>query len=129
AVIPIDIRRQVGERAQQIARVISGVSRTDGVFTSHHDLPSTQDPAQAVKPLSTWWTVPLTKPACGLARNATKAPTSCGLPKRGGAIRRLRAGLYLPFSGFASVSIGPGWTEFTVMPRGPRSRAMPLHRP
>ncbi|MNL75149.1 hypothetical protein D3C87_2009060 [compost metagenome] len=34
-----------------------------------------------------------------------------------------------PSAGFMSVSIGPGCTLFTVMPRGPRSRARPLVRP
>ena len=32
-------------------------------------------------------------------------------------------------SGFMSVSTGPGATLLTVMPRGPRSRAMPFTRP
>lgn len=34
-----------------------------------------------------------------------------------------------PFSGFASASIGPGWTMLIVIPQGPKSRANPQAKP
>ena len=44
-------------------------------------------------------------------------------------MRPCRAEAKSVLAGFMSVSIGPGLTLLTVMPRGPRSRAMPFTRP
>src|SRR5262249_20892657 len=82
---------------------------------------------QAPKPPSTLSTVPVTNDASGLARNTTPAAISSAVPKRCSACCWPWGSARSPPSfGFMSVSIEPGCSTFTVMPRGPRSRAAPL---
>lgn len=61
---------------------------------------------------------PVTNDASGPASHATIPATSSGRPWRLMAIKLCISSFIGPFSGLASVSIGPGWTTLTVMPRG-----------
>jgi ABC-type transport system involved in cytochrome bd biosynthesis fused ATPase/permease subunit len=77
------------------------------------------------KPPSPVKLAPVTKPASPLARYATIPATSSGLPKRRAGIMVCSAAACGPSAGFMSVSVGPGCTLLTVMPRGARSIAAP----
>src|SRR5580692_9030856 len=57
----------------------------------------------------------------GPATNATSAATSSTRPKRSSAVTAFCGTAQSPAAGFKSVSIGPGWTLLTVMPRLPTS--------
>src|ERR1700738_920581 len=68
--------------------------------------------------------VPVIYPACGEARNATACATSSGLPSRPSGICAFSAVCCSSGRLFVmSVSMKPGATQFTVMPRLPISRA------
>ncbi len=68
---------------------------------------------------------PVIQPASGVVRNATTAATSSGWPEP--AERAQRGRLGQPFLGVVraqqAVSVAPGETVLTVIPRGPSSRA------
>src|SRR5690606_20966977 len=72
---------------------------------------------------------PVTKPASGPANQATIPATSSGRPWRLIAIKLCISSFIGPSAGFASVSMGPGWTTLIVIPRGPKSRARPRASP
>ena len=63
--------------------------------------------------------------APGPATNATSAATSSTVPYRLSAVFATCGVAQSPAAGFRSVSIGPGCTLFTVIPRGPTSRDNP----
>src|SRR5580658_94074 len=80
---------------------------------------------QALVPPSTVRFAPVMYEASGLATNATSAATSSTLPNRPSAVLAFCGVAQSPAAGFKSVSIGPGWTLLTVMPRPPTSRDSP----
>src|SRR3954449_799033 len=70
-------------------------------------------------------TAPLAISAAGDARNTTAAATSSGVATRPSGLSARRASPRAPTSSSAamSVSVNPGATAVTTMPRGPRSLA------
>src|SRR5580658_10430751 len=77
--------------------------------------------AHAFVPPSTVRFAPVMYDASGLATKATNAATSATVPKRFSAVLAFCGTAQSPAAGFKSVSIGPGWTLFTVMPQIPTS--------
>src|ERR1700723_80696 len=75
----------------------------------------------ALVPPSTVRFAPVMYDASGLATKATNAATSATVPKRFSAVLAFCGTAQSPAAGFKSVSIGPGWTLFTVMPLPPTS--------
>src|SRR6185295_10225874 len=80
---------------------------------------------QALTPPSTVRFAPLMYDDSGPATNATSAATSPVCPYRSSGTAAFCPAAHSPEAGFRSVSIGPGWTLLTVMPRAPSSRASP----
>src|SRR5271155_4735133 len=80
---------------------------------------------QAFVPPSTVRFAPVMYDASGLATKATNAATSAAVPKRFSAVLAFCGTAQSPAAGFKSVSIGPGWTLLTVMPRAPTSLESP----
>ncbi len=68
-------------------------------------------------------------PACGLARKATAAATSSGLPNRPTLVNRFMASKVGPAVGWGSGWTTAGCTLLTVIPAGPRSRDQPRVNP
>ncbi len=68
-------------------------------------------------------------PASALARYAISEATSSAVPNRPREVAARCPSASGPSAGLRSVSTGPGWTRFTVMPRGPSSRASGLVSP
>jgi hypothetical protein len=97
-------------------KLVRVVNLTARPFHEHAKPPSISRSAPVTKPL----------PARQVGHHAA---TSSAWPWRGSAIRPCSAWRNRYSAGFMSVSIGPGCTLLTVMPRGPRSRAMPFTRP
>src|SRR5260370_38802123 len=80
------------------------------------------DRRQATYPPSIVMLAPVTKPDSGPTRYATMAAISAVLPMRPSGI----SGVTLSAKpDVMSVTVGPGWTLLTVMPRGARSIATP----
>src|SRR5258705_8452795 len=80
---------------------------------------------QAFIPPSTVRFAPVMYEDSGPATNATSAATSSTRPKRSSAVTAFCGTAQSPAAGFNSVSIGPGWTLLTVMPRLPTSLDKP----
>src|SRR5260370_38906920 len=76
---------------------------------------------QAIIPPSTVRLAPVMYEDSGLATNATNAATSSTCPYRSSAVKAFCGTAHSPEAGFESVSIGPGCTLLTVMPRLPTS--------
>src|SRR5580658_439228 len=76
---------------------------------------------QAFVPPSTVRFAPVMYDASGPATKATNAATSATVPKRFSAVLAFCGTAQSPAAGFKSVSIGPGCTLFTVIPRPPTS--------
>src|SRR5258706_2672675 len=76
---------------------------------------------QAFIPPSTVRFAPVMYEDSGLATNATIAAISSTCPYRSSAVAAFCGTDHSPVPGFKSVSIGPGWTLLTVMPRLPTS--------
>ncbi|CAM5339280.1 hypothetical protein SGRI78S_01501 [Streptomyces griseus subsp. griseus] len=68
-------------------------------------------------------------PASALTRYATSEAISSDVPKRPSAFAARWPSANGPSAGLRSVSTAPGWITFTVMPRGPSSRASGLVSP
>ena len=85
--------------------------------------------AQAPKPPSIVCIAPVTKLASGPTSQITIPATSSGRPCRLMARAACWMSFIGPSAGFRSVSMGPGCTTFTVIPRGPKSRASPRAMP
>src|SRR5437870_12914963 len=77
---------------------------------------------QAFIPPSTVRFAPVMKEDSGPATNATIAAISSTCPKRLSAVAAFCGTAHSLVAGFNSVSIGPGCTLLTVMPRPPSSR-------
>src|SRR4051794_6363730 len=107
-----------GER-EEVPAALAGMApylAADLVFGHHirrYDAPLTSS------------TAPLAIAAAGEARNTTAAATSSGVATRPRGLSARRASPRAPVSSSAamSVSVKPGATAVTVIPRGPRSRA------
>src|SRR6266513_896919 len=88
-----------------------------GSHCTHIISPSTQ----AFIPPSTVRFAPVMYEDSGPATNATMAAISSTRPKRSSAVAAFCGTAHLLVAGFNSVSIGPGCTLLTVMPRLPSS--------
>src|SRR5258707_15645684 len=76
---------------------------------------------QAFIPPSTVRLAPVMYEDSGPATNATIAAISSTCPYRSSAVAAFCGAAQSPEAGFKSLSIGPGWTLLTVMPRLPTS--------
>src|ERR1700682_3644686 len=72
---------------------------------------------QAIIPPSTVRFAPVMYEYSGPATKATSAATSSTCPYRPSAVKAFCGTAHSPVAGFVSVSIGPGCTLLTVMPR------------
>src|SRR5258708_30055561 len=95
----------------------------DGCFRSsgHDNFRIKEAFVQAFIPASTVRFAPVMYEDSGLATNATIAAISSTCPYRSSAVAAFCGTDQSPAPGFKSVSIGPGWTLLTVMPRLPTS--------